>query len=67
MNNFLYSSTMLYILVALLVLTFFLPDIIGPVPAVIIGGLVICFALFVYNKWSSIPGENQDEPPEEGE
>jgi len=41
----------LYILAALLILVFFLPDIIGPIPAIICGGLVIGFAYFVYNLW----------------
>ncbi len=53
MKKFLYSGKMIYILAALLVLTFFLPDLIGPIPAIIIGGLVIAFAIYVYNLWTS--------------
>ncbi len=51
MKKFLYSAKMLYILAALLVLVFFLPDLIGPVPAIICGGAVIAFAYYVYNLW----------------
>lgn len=57
-NKFLYSKKLLYILAALLLVTFFLPDIIGPIPAIILGGMVIGFALFVYNKWSQVPGND---------
>ncbi len=60
MNRFLYSGKMLYILAALLVLTFFLPDLIGPIPALIIGGLVIAFSIYVYNLWTS---KDKKEPP----
>lgn len=65
MNRFLYSGKMLYILAALLVLTFFLPDLIGPVPAIIIGGLVIAFAMYVYNLWTS--KDRTESPPEKEE
>jgi hypothetical protein len=61
MKDFLYSSKMLYILAALLVLTFFLPDIIGPVPAIIIGSVVIGFAIYVYNLWSKAPGDDKED------
>ena len=57
---------MLYILAALLVLAFFLPDIIGPVPSIIIGGLIIGFAIYVYNLWTTPAdrndGDGQDPP-----
>jgi hypothetical protein len=68
MRKFFYSSTMLYLLAGLLLLTFFLPDIIGPFPAIVIGVLVIAMALFVYNKWSQLPDPDltnagdQDDP-----
>jgi hypothetical protein len=52
MKNFLYSPKMLYILAGLLVLVFFLPDIIGPIPAIICGGIVIGISLYIYNLWS---------------
>jgi len=52
MKNFFYSPKMLYILAGLLVLVFFLPDIIGPIPAIICGGMVIGISLYIYNLWS---------------
>jgi len=52
MKNFFYSPKMLYILAGLLVLVFFLPDIIGPIPAIICGGIVIGISLYIYNLWS---------------
>lgn len=51
MSKFLYSSKMLYLLAALLVLVFFLPDIIGPIPALLCGAAVIGFSFYVYNLW----------------
>lgn len=38
---------------------FFLPDIVGPVPALLIGLLTIGCALFVYNKWDSHAANDQ--------
>ena len=52
---------MLYILAALLVLAFFLPDIIGPVPSIIIGGLIIAFAIYVYNLWTTPPDKKSED------
>ena len=43
---------MLYILAGLLVIVFFLPDIIGPIPAIICGVIVIGFSIYIYNLWS---------------
>ncbi len=60
MNKFLYSNKLIYILAVLLLLTFFLPDLIGPVPAILIGGLIIGFAFFVYNKWTRNDGRDSD-------
>ncbi len=60
MNKFLYSGKLLYILAALLLLTFFLPDLIGPVPAIVIGVLVIALAFYIYNLWT----KNQENEPE---
>lgn len=51
MRKFLYSSKMLYLLAALLVLVFFLPDIIGPIPALLCGAVVIGVSFYVYNLW----------------
>lgn len=51
MNNFFHSPVMLYILAVLLVLVFFLPDLIGPVPAILCGAAVIGFAFYIYNLW----------------
>ena len=55
MRKFFYSRAMLYVLAGLLLFTFFLPDIIGPFPAIVTGVVVIALALFVYNKWSQLP------------
>lgn len=52
MKNFFYSPKMLYILAGLLVLVFFLPDIIGPIPAIICGGIVIGISMYIYNLWN---------------
>jgi len=52
MKNFFYSPKMLYILAGLLVLVFFLPDIIGPIPAIICGGMVIGISMYIYNLWN---------------
>lgn len=64
MPKFLYSRAMLYILAALLVLIFFLPDLIGPLPAIICGVAVIGLAYFVYNLWckSDLPPEQSSRP-----
>lgn len=53
MKKLLYSPAMFYILAALLILVFFLPDLIGPIPALICGGIVIGFAIYVYNLWKT--------------
>jgi len=57
---------MLYILALLLVLVFFLPDLIGPLPAILCGVAVIAFAFFVYNLWCTA-GSKPEQPPEPGE
>lgn len=51
---------MLSILAALLVLVFFLPDLIGPLPALVCGAAVIGFAFFIYNLWC-----NTDKTPDQ--
>jgi hypothetical protein len=51
MRSFLYSTKMLYLLITLLLVVFFLPELLGPLPALIIGGSAIAFALFIYNHW----------------
>jgi len=53
MKKLIYSSKLIYVLAVLLVLVFFLPDLIGPLPAALCSILVIGFALYVYNVWSS--------------
>lgn len=53
MNKFFHSRAMLYFLAVLLVLVFFLPDLIGPIPALLCGAVVIGFALYIYNLWCS--------------
>ena len=60
MKKFLYSKKLLCILAALLALAFFLPDLIGPIPAIVIGGLIIAFAFYVYNLWTR---KDEKEPP----
>ena len=68
MKNFFYSNTLLIILAVLLMTVFFLPDLIGMIPALVIGTIVIGFSLFVYNKWSQLPNETMvDEDPEQEE
>ena len=59
MRQFFYSRSLLVILAVLLLITFFLPDLIGPIPALIIGAVIIGFSFFVYNKWSQLPGEEE--------
>lgn len=57
---------MLVILAVLLMITFFLPDLIGPMPSLIIGSVIIGFSFFVYNKWSQFPADKEsDENPRE--
>lgn len=48
---------MLYILAVLLVVVFFLPEFIGPLPALLCGGVVIGFGFYVYNLWCKAPPE----------
>lgn len=48
---------MFVILAVLLMISFFLPDFLGPIPSLIIGSVVIGFSFFVYNKWSKLPAE----------
>ena len=52
---------MLYILAALLVVVFFLPDFIGPLPALLCGGVVIGFGFYVYNLWCKAPQEEANQ------
>ena len=59
LNSFFNSQYMLYLLAALLLLVFFLPDIIGPLPSLLIGSVVIGFAFYVYSRWSR---EHEDAP-----
>jgi hypothetical protein len=61
MKKLLYSSKLIYVLAVLLVLVFFLPDLIGPLPAVLCSIVVIGFALYVYNLWSS-SNKSEKEP-----
>ena len=65
MRAFFYSSAMLYVLAALLVLVFFLPDLIGPLPAVLCGAAVIGCAFFTYNRWCQDDGESEESRPQE--
>ena len=59
MNKFFHSRAILYILAVLLVLVFFLPDLIGPIPALLCGAVVIGFAFYIYNLWCrEIPDES---------
>ena len=68
MKNFFYSNTLLIILAVLLMTVFFLPDLIGMIPALVIGTIVIGISLFVYNKWSQLPNETMvDDDPEQEE
>jgi nitroreductase len=55
---------MLYILAVLLVLVFFLPEFIGPLPALLCGAVVIGFGFYVYNLWCK---ETPDEAEQMGE
>jgi len=50
---------MLAILALLLMVSFFLPDFLGPVPSLVIGSVIIAFAFFVYNRWSQLPTEEE--------
>lgn len=65
MNQFFYSRSMLVILAILLMIVFFLPDFIGPIPSLIIGSMIIGFSFFVYNKWSQLPGEEKKDDDEQ--
>jgi hypothetical protein len=56
---------MLYILAALLILVFFLPDLIGPLPALACGVAVIGFAFFIYNLWCK--DDNTPDQPTDSE
>lgn len=67
MKKFFYSPAMFYILAALLILVFFLPDLIGPIPALICGGLVIGFAIYIYNLWKTPSPLNNMTPEHEEE
>ena len=67
MKTWLTSTWMFYLLVCLLVLALFLPDLIGPIPALLFGGSIIAFALFVYNQYSSTPAEPADQAEQNDE
>lgn len=58
-QKLLYSRALAWILAALLLLAFFLPDLVGPLPALVIGGLIIGLALWVYNLWNK-PAPDRD-------
>lgn len=64
MNKFFHSPAMLYIMAVLLVVVFFLPEFIGPLPALLCGAVVIGFGFYVYNLWCK---ETPDEAEEKGE
>jgi hypothetical protein len=66
-KKFFYSPAMFYILAALLILVFFLPDLIGPIPALICGALVIGFAIYIYNLWKTPSPLNSMSPDDEDE
>ena len=51
---------MLVILAILLMTVFFLPDFVGPIPALLIGAGVIGVSFFVYNRWCGLAGEDED-------
>ena len=53
---------MLYILAVLLMLVFFLPDLIGPIPAVLCGSVVIGFSFYIYNLWCREESDDSAEP-----
>jgi nitroreductase len=55
---------MLYILAGLLVLVFFLPEFIGPLPALLCGAVVIGFGFYVYNLWCKEPPEGAEQRKE---
>ncbi len=60
MNKFFHSPAMLYIMAGMLVLVFFLPELIGPLPALVCGALVLAFSFYVYNLWcKEPPGETE--------
>ena len=64
MNKFFHSTAILYLLAVLLVLVFFLPDLIGPIPALLCGAVVIGFAFYIYNLWCrEEPGESALQSP----
>jgi MFS superfamily sulfate permease-like transporter len=58
---------MFYILAALLILVFFLPDLIGTIPALICGAIVIGFAIYVYNLWKKTPSPLNNMSPDNEE
>jgi len=64
MKRFLDSGSMFYVLIALLAITFFLPDLVGPLPSLVLGGLIIGFALYVYNRWCRQSPPNSTSEPE---
>lgn len=66
MNKFFRSRAMLYILAVLLMLVFFLPDLIGPIPAVLCGAVVIGFSFYIYNLWCKEESDDSAEPGSTG-
>ena len=66
MRKFFYSRSMLAILATLLMISFFLPDFLGPIPSLLIGSVVIGFSFFVYNKWSKLPGDKESSEKPQG-
>ncbi len=60
MNKFFHSPAMLYIMAGLLVLVFFLPEFIGPLPTLICGAVVIGFGFYVYNLWCKDPSDEAE-------
>ena len=66
MKKFLNSPALLYILAALLVLVFFLPDLIGPLPSLLCGAVVIGFGFYIYNLWCKESPEKAEQMGEIG-
>jgi len=63
LQTFIHSAAMFYLVAGLLVLVFFLPDLIGTVPALICGAIVIALAICLYNLWGREKSDSERAAP----
>lgn len=65
MNKILASPTLFLVLAVLLLLAFFLPDLVGPVIGTAAGAAIILLAWLVYGHWCQQPPSDHEDGPDD--